>query len=47
MAATVATMTSNALGALTKAAIATSLAAKSPDTGGDTPGLGWPKVRGG
>lgn len=35
------------LGPLTKAALLASLAAKSADTGGDTPGLGWPAVRGG
>lgn len=31
----------------TKGRIATALAAKTADTGGDTPSLGWPNVRGG
>lgn len=36
-----------ALGASTKAALLASLAAKTADTNGDDPGLGWPNVRGG
>ena len=43
----VGTVNAAALGTLTKAAILASLAAKTADTGGDDPGLGWPNVRGG
>ena len=46
-AALVATMAATTLPALSKAALLTALAAKVPDTGGDTPTLGWPAVRGG
>lgn len=46
LAAIVAAVTGS-LGPLTKAAILASLATKAADTGGDTPGLGWPAVRGG
>lgn len=35
------------LAASTKAALLSALAAKTADTGGDTPSLGWPNVRGG
>lgn len=34
------------LGTLTKAAVLAALAAKTTDTSGDAPGLGWPSVRG-
>ena len=42
-----AAMSAGTLGAATKAALVGFLASKSPDTSGNTPGLGWPAVRGG
>lgn len=46
-AAIVATIAGASLGPTTKTAIATALAAKSADSSGDSPSLGWPHVRGG
>lgn len=43
----VAAAATRTLAATTKAALLAALAAKTPDTGGDTPRLGWPAVRGG
>jgi hypothetical protein len=40
-------LSSATLGPLTKAALLTALAAKTADTAGDTPSIGWPKVLGG
>lgn len=43
----VGTINAATLGTLTKAAVLASLAAKTANTNGDDPGLGWPNVRGG
>ena len=42
-----AAMAAGTIGPTTKTALLAALAAKSADTGGDTPSLGWPNVRGG
>lgn len=47
MATVIATLNSESIGTLTKAAIAASLTAKTADEDADAPGLGWPKVKGG
>lgn len=47
MAALITAIKTGALSTSVKTALLAALAAKSADTGGDTPGLGWPKVRGG